>query len=125
MNADVADAQTPLTAYVAEEILALMGRRRMNKAELARRLGCDETWIGKRLNGRITINLDDLQRIAPILGVEVTALLPKGATTREWPSRDPLEPRVVATIGEPSRRPARVRHPHGRRSRTPATPVAA
>jgi transcriptional regulator with XRE-family HTH domain len=68
-------AKPSLTMRVAEEVRALMARRRMTGAELARRLGVSQMWISYRLNGRQPIDLDDLERIARVLGVQPLDLL--------------------------------------------------
>jgi len=73
---------TPLRAAVAEEVRALLGRRRMTAIELARRIGKSHTYVGRRLNGETAFDLDDLERIAVILSVSVTDLLPGRAPDR-------------------------------------------
>lgn len=95
--------QTPLSDHVIGEILAQMGRRRINKAELSRRLNVLEVWVGRRLNGRVPISLDDLQRIADVLDVPAGQLMPDTRTTVVF---SPGE-RVLATVGaDRSPRPA-------------------
>jgi len=66
-----------LTAHVASEIRATMGRLNVKRAELARRIGVEDSWVGKRLNGRTEISLTDLDRIATALGVGIVDLLPR------------------------------------------------
>lgn len=105
--------EATLSETAAEEILAMLARRRMNKSALARQLGVSHTWVTNRLSGYQEIGLNELQRIAAILDVEVTELLPR-----------PTPGRVVATIGsrtgqEPNDRLARssVRRPRKRTAR--------
>jgi len=122
---------TAMTSKVAEEILALMGRRRINKAELARRLEVSRTWVTNRLTGDQEIGVNELQRIAAVLGVTASDLVPKNTV---WQSRPALGERVVATAGEArSPRPRTATHRPGRPVRQtrpidqmthPATPVA-
>jgi transcriptional regulator with XRE-family HTH domain len=81
----------PLTELVAEEIRALLARRRISGRELARRMGASYSWVNFRLTGAQPIDLNDLQRIADVLDVEVLDLLP----TREG--------RVVTHAGAPRR----------------------
>lgn len=113
MSTDVAENATPLSAHIAEEIRALMGRRQINKVQLAKRLGVDETWVGRRLNGRQGFGVDDLPKIAAILGVSVADLLPReqGRTTGQY---FPGE-RVIATVGGSDRRATGIRRPVRRR----------
>jgi transcriptional regulator with XRE-family HTH domain len=130
MSTEATPAERPLSAHVAEEIRALMGRRDINKTELARRLGVSDMWVGRRLRGKLPIDLDDLQRIAVVLGVDVYDLLPHEPvrhTSRYLPGEH-----VLTTIGEPTdqtdevRRPVKLRRPTGARpSVRPITPTAA
>lgn len=73
-----------LTELVAEEIRALMARRRVKQSQLARALGVSEQWVSLRLRGVQPIDLNDLQRIAAFLSVEPITLFP--ATTDHVPS---------------------------------------
>jgi len=103
MSTDGTETAT-LSDQVIEEILGLMGRRRINKAELARRLGTKEDWVGRRLNGRQDFALEDLQRIAAVLGVSVADLFPPSTRASSPTLVDPLAQRVIATVGAPKRR---------------------
>jgi transcriptional regulator with XRE-family HTH domain len=114
-EATSASRLSELETYVIGEILALMGRRRMSNAELGRRLGVPDYWVGRRLAGRIPMDLNDVQRVAAMLGVSASDLFPPRNTQSK--SRDPLAPRVLAAVGqERTPRPvARVRtHRPGR-----------
>jgi len=111
MSTDVASASGDLSGYVIGEILALMGRRRMSNAELGRRLEEPDYWVGRRLNGKIPIDLHDLQRIAVVLGVSVADLMPRSG--KEPTAQYLAGERLVATIGDPERhaRPTPRRRP--------------
>lgn len=119
MSTDSSGTAT-LSDQVATEILGLMGKRRINKAEMARRLGEKPDWIGRRLNGRQDFSLEDLQRVAVVLGVDAADLLPKSVTGR-YPTRV-SDPRIIATIGQDrstgsivrTKRPAHRPHRPGR-----------
>ncbi len=63
----------------------MLVRRRMNKSGLARLLGVSHTWVTNRISGQQEIGLNELQRIAAILGVEVTDLLPRANEGRVLP----------------------------------------
>lgn len=65
-----------LSELVAEEIRSWMGRRRVSGASIARQLGVSTAWVSYRLTGAQPIDLNDLQKIAAVLGVEVIDLLP-------------------------------------------------
>jgi transcriptional regulator with XRE-family HTH domain len=124
MSIDVTDIGTPLTERVAEEIRAWMGRRKLSQAELARQLGVSKMWVSYRLNGTQPIDLNDLDRIARILGVGVADLLPpdvrRAAQDKSRTLPRPDRPtdnrpsgrpdRSVTTPGDP-RRTRRIRHP--------------
>ncbi len=82
MAIDVTPTRTAsLSEHVAEEIRALLARRRTRQSQLARQLGVSEQWISVRLRGVQPIDLNDLARIAEALDVSVVALLP--ASIRE------------------------------------------
>ncbi|HZM83747.1 MAG TPA: helix-turn-helix transcriptional regulator [Candidatus Limnocylindrales bacterium] len=82
--------ESKLSAVAAEEIEVMLVRRRINKSGLARLLGVSHTWVTNRLSGQQEIGLNELQRIAAILNVEVTDLLPRAS-----------EGRVLTTGGQP------------------------
>ena len=109
MTVDQTAPAAGLTAYVAAEIRAHLGRHAITRSELAHRLDVDDSWVGKRLNRRREISLTDLERIAAALGVPVATFLPRSGglpagVTGEKPRIDPLAPRVVATVGDTGRR---------------------
>ena len=102
MSADVQDDRT-LSDRIAEEIRVLLTRRRMSGRELARRLDVSPGWVSYRLSGEQEIGTNDLQRIAAVLGVSASDLLP--STRASSPTLvDPLAQRVIATVGAPKRR---------------------
>lgn len=114
MSTDVQHSGS-LSDRVAEEIRALLARKRMTGRELARRLGVSPSWISYRLTGTQPIDFNDAARIAEALDVPVVALLPAdhretGATRRYPHTSDPLASRLVATVGQPNgrQRPARI-----------------
>ncbi|MDG4791880.1 helix-turn-helix transcriptional regulator [Micromonospora sp. WMMD1102] len=75
--------QNRLRELVAEEVRALLGRRQMSGAKLATAIDRSEMYVSRRLRGETAFDLDDLERIAGVLGVQVADLLPKreGADT--------------------------------------------
>lgn len=78
MDADSTPRQDParLREYVAEELRVLLARRRMSGVQLARHIGKSHTYVWRRLNGETAFDLDDLERIGVVLGVEPADLLP-------------------------------------------------
>lgn len=64
-----------LAEYVPVELRVEMARRKISNSELARRLGTDDTWVGRRLNGATAITLGDLDRMAAAIGCPVTTVL--------------------------------------------------
>jgi len=106
------ESATTIRDHVATELRVLLARRRMSATELARRIGATQPYLWRRMSGEISFDLDDLQKIAAVLGVGVSDLLPKANSF--WKSRQPLGERVVATVGEerkPSIRPHRPGRP--------------
>jgi transcriptional regulator with XRE-family HTH domain len=78
MDADSTPRQDParLREYVAEELRVLLARRRMSGVQLAKHIGKSHTYVWRRLNGETAFDLDDLERIGVVLGVEPADLLP-------------------------------------------------
>lgn len=97
-------SNTPLSMHAITEIKSWIGKRDLNKSELARRLGVSHTWVSNRLAGHQEITLNELQRIADALDVQVADLLPR---------RDPQ-----GETGQTGRRSDRIayRSPAGRPS---------
>lgn len=92
-----------LSDQVAEEIRAMLGRRRWSQARLARALERSEMWVSDRMRGKQPIDLNDLQLIANALEVPVGQLLPpvEKLNTREYRSlvveRPPTRPKLDIT----------------------------
>jgi transcriptional regulator with XRE-family HTH domain len=76
MGDNVTETRT-LRADVAEEVRALLGRRRMSDIALARKIDRSHTYLYRRLSGETAFDVDDLDRIAEALGVNVVDLLPR------------------------------------------------
>lgn len=66
-----------LREETAGELRALLARRRVSASELARQLGWKQSYIARRIDGRVALDLDDLQAIARVLEVTVLDLLPR------------------------------------------------
>jgi transcriptional regulator with XRE-family HTH domain len=66
----------PLRERVAEELRALLARRKVTPTELGRKLGRSQTWVWRRLEGEVAFDLNDLEAIAAALGVAPADLLP-------------------------------------------------
>jgi len=78
-----------LREQTSEEIRALLARRKMNASDLARTIGATQPYVSRRLTGAVAFDLDDLEKIARVLEVAVTDLLPR-----------PSEGRVISTGGQ-------------------------
>lgn len=127
MTIDAQQAVTrTLSDVAAEEIRALLGRKRMSQAELARRLNTTGAWLNYRLTGRQPIDLNDLQLIASVLKVQPSDLLVAGSTITGWyrSSKSPLT-KTAGPKASPRSSPRPPAYPHtgrrpqllGRRSR--------
>lgn len=92
-----------LREQVAEEVRALLARRQMNGAKLAAAIGRSEMYVSRRLRAETAFDLDDLQRIAEVLGVAPLDLLPRtvGTPNAHYPSvarsSDPHRPATPAS----------------------------
>ncbi|MBP7973444.1 MAG: helix-turn-helix transcriptional regulator [Candidatus Nanopelagicales bacterium] len=72
-----AQVETRTSTYVAEEVRAMMARRRMSGAGLAREMGLSQPQIAARVRGDLAWSLDELDRVAGILRCNVWDLLPR------------------------------------------------
>lgn len=72
MALDQKDGQ--LRQQVAEEVRALMARRRISGVQLAKQIGRSQAYIWRRLSGETPFDVDDLQALAAVLDVSVTDL---------------------------------------------------
>lgn len=118
MSVNVTAGGTTLTDQIAEEIRSWMGRRQMSQAELSRQLNVSKMWVSYRLSGTQPIDVNDLDRIASVLGVGVVDLLPRSRreVTSPYlpPSAIPMPRNPLKGIGDPQRT--------GRTGRTMADP---
>lgn len=76
MNDTAIAVRGRLRERTAEEIRALLARRRISAAELARRTGLKQSTLARRMTGETAFDVDDLELIAEVLGVSVADLLP-------------------------------------------------
>lgn len=54
---------------VLTEIKVWMARRRINQSELAAKLGVQQSWVSKRLAGKVALTVGDLAAVADVLDV--------------------------------------------------------
>jgi transcriptional regulator with XRE-family HTH domain len=127
-----AEPTPTLRSYVAEEVRVWLTRRRLSGVKLAAAIGRSQPYVSRRLNGETAFDVDDLERIAAVLGVSPETLVRRHGGTTQVPTaglagdldqvkvtrRAPLTPRVVAVAGDPvapktptARRAVRL-HPH-------------
>ena len=71
-----APAVPQLADQVAEEVRALLGRRRLSASALAMRMGVTQRYISRRLTGETPLDVNDLAEIAEVLEVKVADLIP-------------------------------------------------
>ena len=125
MTTTASQTKARLTDQVAGQIRALLGLRRLSGRELARRMGASYSWVNFRLTGAQPINLDDLQRFAEALGVDVLDLIPDREGRVVTHIGAPRVQTTVPKLGSPialTKRPIGTR-PHGRTSAL--APIAA
>lgn len=65
-----------LREHAAAELRAELARQRISAAELARRLGWAQSYMARRIDGRVALDLDDLETLADALNVRIVDLLP-------------------------------------------------
>lgn len=64
-----------LREQVAGRLRAWLSFHRMSTAELARKLGWSQSYTTRRIDGRITMDLDDLEQISKALGISPADLM--------------------------------------------------
>lgn len=74
-----------LDKAVAEELRAVMARRRITVASIAAKLGWGQMYLSRRLYGQVPLSVGELIRLARILEVPITSLLP-AETISTWTS---------------------------------------
>ena len=67
-----------LREAVAEILRVEMARRRMTQRALADATGLSQSYIGRRMTGEMPFTTDDLGKIAGVLDMQVSALIPQG-----------------------------------------------
>lgn len=97
-----------------QNVLELLAFWRMKQTDLAARLGRSQSWVSKRLTGKVTgktgsrFQLSDLDALAAVFGLSPSELL--GHRYGKWDRRSGLERRQRA-----DRRQARTQHPFTQR----------
>lgn len=77
---------------IAEEVRALLARRRLSGNRAAMRLGWKQTYLSRRLTGAVPFDVADLMAIANLLEVPVTHFLQvAGPDVRKPGSCPPLD----------------------------------
>jgi DNA-binding Xre family transcriptional regulator len=104
------DTQT-LSGYVAAEIRAVLARRRVTGRDLAAQLQVSRSWVSYRLTGTTAIDLNDLERIAKALGVEIIDLLPRPARPEGGVMRQSNHVAHTAATATRTAQPAPGHHP--------------
>jgi len=80
-----------------------MGRRRLSGVGLAVRIDRTQAYVSRRLTGEVAFDIDDLERIAKALDVQIADLLPSRLATRQYLSRPSDRP--MAATHRPSNKP--------------------
>lgn len=79
----------PVSALVALEVRALMGRHRVSQKELAAYLGLSQPSVSNRLNGAVEWSVDELDKVAGRFDVPITQLFAdRGIVSSGWLSDD-------------------------------------
>lgn len=64
---------TMIRDQVAEEVRALLARRRLSARAAARQLGWTANYLSRRMTGEIAFDVEDLDALGRLLNVQVTA----------------------------------------------------
>lgn len=95
------------TSHTAEpvltEIKVWMARRRVNQTELAAKLGVAQSWVSKRLAGKVALTVNDLGLISEALDVPVGEFF-RPASLEKRLTRDSVQNRYTGSrMGIPVR----------------------
>ncbi|MEU9022359.1 helix-turn-helix transcriptional regulator [Actinomadura sp. NPDC048394] len=71
---------TTVRDQVAEEVRALLARRRLSARAAAQQLGWTPMYLSRRMNGSAPFNVDDLAALAQLLNVPITDFFPMATT---------------------------------------------
>jgi transcriptional regulator with XRE-family HTH domain len=82
---------------VRDRLVELMEQRRVNQAELARRLGTTQNWVSRRRRGESAILADELPVLAQALGVDPCIFL-RGDADEASPSQPTVGQEVTAAM---------------------------
>lgn len=98
-----------LREYTAGELRAHLARERISVSALARRLGWTQSYLARRVDGRVAFDLDDLEKVTAELRIQVADLLPHVTAANTLRDRHSAErPRSAAVSStRPPARPAR------------------
>jgi transcriptional regulator with XRE-family HTH domain len=79
-------AQRLLREQVAEEVRALLARKMKTGADVAAAIGKSPMYVSRRVRGEVAFDLDDIQKIAEVLDVEIDDLFPRkeGRSNRDF-----------------------------------------
>ncbi|MDG4796172.1 helix-turn-helix transcriptional regulator [Micromonospora sp. WMMD1082] len=69
-----------LSQAVAAEIRAEMGRQQKSGRAVAEAMGVSHIYLSRRLTGKVSLTLADLEKVAAALGVPASTFLPSPAT---------------------------------------------
>lgn len=111
LNAPQPEPPPEFREQVAAEIRAQLARRRMSGRALAKQLGETPTWVSRRLAGQVPLDVDDIQRIAEVLGLTPMELLvgsPFGPTVHRGTAKATSQTIDRVTRVRPSRGSAAV-----------------
>ena len=131
---DGGSAERLLREQVAEEVRALLARKRMTGADVAEAIKRSPMYVSRRVRGEVAFDLDDIQRIAEVLGVEIGDLFPhrEGGANRDF---DLAPAGAAVTVGQgfvalakrvsPMAKPKKIPQPFSQPKPGPARPVSA
>ncbi len=71
---------------VATEVKVWMARRRLTQAELAAKVGHDQTWLSKRLSGKVMLSVEDVLDLADALDIRAVDLFRRDSGLLDGPS---------------------------------------
>lgn len=114
----------PLRVRMAEEIRALMARRRISGVSLAAHINRSQSYVSRRLTGEVAFDVDDIEAIAGVFGVKAADLVAMDGG-RPWPTTlanlpvttRPRDNRPKSGPGQQTAHPSNVRRTRPKQAR--------
>lgn len=67
-----------MQAAIADEVRALIARRRISGSDIARRMNVEQTWLSRRITGQVPWSVPELMLVLGIMNEDIAKVLAAG-----------------------------------------------